>query len=256
MRRYHRSFLALFYFLFCTGFGVAQMPRFGGEKMAESQKAAIRKIPIAQPDTAQKTVIPANPTESEKNSDKQEPQSPSKSEIKIIRPGASQNRGKTSHAAAPDKGFTEIQLKPVPVLSLEGEGAWSELAKNINDMTVLLEKTAKEQNLTVRGLPMMSFIETRQNSYHYEFMLPLADIPKPEPILPEGMRFSLSQAGKAFKFAHKGTYNTIEKTYEAISTFMNSKNIPIKNIYIEEYEAMTDAKSGQPVVVNIYVLSR
>jgi effector-binding domain-containing protein len=55
------------------------------------------------------------------------------------------------------------------------------------------------------------------------------------------------------KFQHRGAYDDIDSTYEAITAYLDEKNLESRNIFIEEY--LTDPKAADDVglEIDIYV---
>jgi effector-binding domain-containing protein len=59
-------------------------------------------------------------------------------------------------------------------------------------------------------------------------------------------------AGRALKFVHRGTYDEVDSTYEAITNYLDDKDIEAKDAFIEEY--VSDLASGPDnMVINILV---
>ena len=49
-----------------------------------------------------------------------------------------------------------------------------------------------------------------------------------------------SPSGKAIKFQHRGAYDDIDSTYEAITAYLDEKGLEARNLFVEEY--LNDAK--------------
>ena len=63
-----------------------------------------------------------------------------------------------------------------------------------------------------------------------------------------------SPEGKALKFVHRGSYDDLDNTYEAITNYLDDKRLEAKDMFIEEYvtdPTITDAKK---LIVNVYVV--
>ena len=56
------------------------------------------------------------------------------------------------------------------------------------------------------------------------------------------------------KFEHRGVYDEIDSTYEAITAFLDEKGVDAQDVFIEEY--LNQPKSGDDpnLQVDIYVL--
>ena len=62
-----------------------------------------------------------------------------------------------------------------------------------------------------------------------------------------------SPEGKALKFVHRGSYDNMDNTYEAITNHLDDKKLEAKDTFIEEY--MTDPlkTAEDKLVINVYV---
>ncbi len=62
-----------------------------------------------------------------------------------------------------------------------------------------------------------------------------------------------SPEGKALKFVHRGSYDNMDNTYEAITNHLDDKKLEAKDTFIEEY--MTDPLKTEEdnLVINVYV---
>jgi effector-binding domain-containing protein len=97
------------------------------------------------------------------------------------------------------------------------------------------------------------FTDTDDNGFHYEAMLPIAKAPEGKVKLADAVEVGASPAGKALKFEHRGSYDEIDSTYEAITAYLDEKGLDTNNIFIEEYLTnLTDAEDAN-VDVDIYV---
>jgi effector-binding domain-containing protein len=67
------------------------------------------------------------------------------------------------------------------------------------------------------------------------------------------MSMGKSPDGKALKFVHRGSYDNMDNTYEAITNHLDDKKLEAKDTFIEEY--ITDPLKTQEdkLVINVYV---
>ena len=42
-------------------------------------------------------------------------------------------------------------------------------------------------------------------------------------------------SGKALKFVHRGSYDAMDSTYEAITNYLDDKALEAKDLFVEEY---------------------
>ena len=273
MRHYIKPFVALSGIMLVFSFGMAQ---FSTDKNESPQSKT--PVHVAQPQPVVRNVMenPVIEKVETANLENRQKFAPIKNtqEVAILKPGSrtdEQNGVSVVNALSPKKNqsqkateavqqiaanYDEVIIRSKPVLLIEGEGKWQNQLADIQKMRSAMETAARDLNLVVSGSPMMVFLETRANSYRYEFMLPVEAIPEPEPALPQGMSYSLTPAGSAFRFTHKGAYKGIEKTYGSVSTYLASKNVDVKDVYMEEYPTALRNDEQSVNLVNIYVFPR
>jgi effector-binding domain-containing protein len=146
-----------------------------------------------------------------------------------------------------------IDIIARPVAKLRGQGTWADGLKTLSDAIANVRIAASKAGLTVDGRPLVAFTETDDNGFHFEAMLPLTRPPEGKTKLEHGVETGASPAGKALKFQHRGPYEEIDSTYEAITAFLDEKGLDTKNLFVEEY--LTDLKTSDDdgLQVDIYV---
>jgi effector-binding domain-containing protein len=146
-----------------------------------------------------------------------------------------------------------VDVDARPVLLLKGQAKWDDAAKELSSAIAKLNAALSKAGLAANGRPLAVFTETDDNGFHYEAMAPIVKAPEGKPKLDDGIEIGSSPAGKALKFQHRGTYDEIDSTYEAITAYLDEKGLDTKNAFIEEY--LTDLKPDDDnvVEVDIYV---
>lgn len=98
------------------------------------------------------------------------------------------------------------------------------------------------------------FTRTDDDGFEFEAMIPVAAAPNPAPAEADGMRFGTTPSGKALRFPHRGSYESIDGTYETLTAYLDAKDIVVQDRFVEEYA--TDLKDGTDdnLDVNIFAL--
>ncbi|MEF3366548.1 GyrI-like domain-containing protein [Methylocystis sp. 9N] len=140
-----------------------------------------------------------------------------------------------------------------PALVIKGQGSkWEDAAATLADAIAKLNAVVGKGGLVANGRPIAVFTKTDDAGFEFEAMAPLAAAPEGKLKLPEGVAVGASPAGKALKFQHRGAYDEIEATYEAIAAYLDEKGVDTKDLIVEEY--LTDFKGDDASVdVDIYV---
>ena len=84
-------------------------------------------------------------------------------------------------------------------------------------------------------------------------MIPLGARPDSTPVLPNGMRIATSPTGKTMKFEHRGSYDEIDTTYEAITAYLDEKGLEAQNLFLEEYLNLPKTPEEDGARIDIYV---
>jgi effector-binding domain-containing protein len=141
-------------------------------------------------------------------------------------------------------------LEPKKVLIAKGSANWDAafdaLIESFKTLTALLDK----QGIKPTGNPMIVYTSTDDNGFTFLAEIPVEQEPKN---LGKGMSIGKSPDGKALKFVHRGSYDNMDNTYEAITNHLDEKRLEAKDTFIEEY--MTDPlkTAEDKLVINVYV---
>lgn len=145
-----------------------------------------------------------------------------------------------------------VAVEARPAIVFKGEGKWDEAEKLIPEALAKLKAAAIKAGLPVNGRPVTVFTKTDDSGFSFEAMLPLAAAPEGQAKLADGVEVGASPSGKALKFQHRGAYDEIEATYEAIAAYLDEKGLDTKDLIVEEY--LSDFKVDDASVdVDIYV---
>ena len=99
---------------------------------------------------------------------------------------------------------------------------------------------------------MTILLATDDHGFDYEAAIPLAQPPKDQP---HGeMAFGQSPGGHALEFVHRGSYDSLDDTYEAITNYLDEKRLDSKNVLIEQYVTDPATADERNLEINIFVL--
>jgi effector-binding domain-containing protein len=156
-------------------------------------------------------------------------------------------------ATKPTDAFGEdVTLTAKPIVYIKGSGTWDKAFVTISGALKKVEAYVAKAGLKTDGQPMTIFLATDDLGFDYEAAVPLAEAPKDQP---HGeISAGQSPDGRALKFVHRGSYDSLDDTYEAITNYLDDKRLESKNVLIEQY--VTDPVTADPknLVINIFVL--
>jgi effector-binding domain-containing protein len=161
-------------------------------------------------------------------------------------------------ATTPDSssdGYTPqaVDLLARPSVALSGTAEWDEGMRAVSDAIGRLRSEMSKAGLEPAGNPLAVFVETDDKGFRFEAMIPLAAPPEAAPGLPAGIRIATSPAGKTMKFEHRGSYDEIDSTYEAITAYLDEKGLEAQNLFLEEYLTLPRTSEEDGAQVDIYV---
>jgi effector-binding domain-containing protein len=167
-------------------------------------------------------------------------------------PGAPSTAQQPADESAVDTVQT-VEVPARPVAFMRGNSTWDDGFKSITGALTQIQSEMTKAGLAASGHPFTVFIETDDAGFRYEAMIPLDKAPEGKSELSKDIQIGSSPSGKAMKFQHRGAYEDIDATYEAITAYLDEKNIEAQNLFIEEY--LTDPKSPDDasLEVDIYV---
>ena len=145
----------------------------------------------------------------------------------------------------------EVTLPERTVIYLQGHANWDSAFASIVDAFKSLNEYFAKQGLKPDGPPMTIYTQTGDTGFNFRAAFPVAAAPK-EP--PKGdIAVGQAPSGKALKFVHRGSYDAMDSTYEAITNYLDDKQLEAKDLFIEEY--VTDPITTDPdkLVVNVLV---
>jgi len=148
----------------------------------------------------------------------------------------------------------EVTLPAKAAAIVTGKTKWEEAVVNLKQAFARIEADLAKLGVAPAGRPLAVFTRTDDDGFEFEAMIPVAAAPNPVPAETDGLRFGTTPSGKALRFAHRGSYESIDSTYETLTAYLDAKDIVVQDRFVEEYA--TDLKDGTDdnLDVNIYAL--
>ncbi|MFL5200909.1 MAG: GyrI-like domain-containing protein, partial [Microvirga sp.] len=170
-------------------------------------------------------------------------------------PAPAQQAGRTTLFPNPSDptGVEEGVLVAKPTVVLNGISTWDEAFTNLKNAFAKIEGELKKAGITPTGRPLTIFVDTDDNGFKYEAMVPIAQVPEGKTELTPEIKFGKTPEGKSFRFVHKDAYDEIDGTYETITAYLDIKEIVAKDAFIEEYVSDFTDSQDTNFEVNIYV---
>jgi effector-binding domain-containing protein len=143
-----------------------------------------------------------------------------------------------------------LTLEPKKVVIHRGTANWDSAFDTLVDSFKALTALLDKQGIKPAGNAMIVYTSTDDTGFTYLAEVPVEQDPKS---LGKDMSLGKSPEGKALKFVHRGSYDNMDNTYEAITNHLDDKKLEAKDMFIEEY--MTDPlkTAEDKLVINVYV---
>ena len=126
------------------------------------------------------------------------------------------------------------------------DSAFDTLIASFKALSTLLDK----QGIKPTGNPMIVYTSTDDTGFTFLAEIPVDQEPKN---LTKAMSMGKSPDGKALKFVHRGSYDNMDNTYEAITNHLDDKKLEAKDTFIEEYITDPLKTAEDKLVINVYV---
>jgi effector-binding domain-containing protein len=151
------------------------------------------------------------------------------------------------------EGVQRLSYPLRPTAALAGNGDWDNGFRTIRESFAKVRDAMNAAGLEASGRPIAVFLETDDEGFRFDAMIPLAAPPAGGVTLGGGVRIATTPTGDALKFQHRGAYDDIDSTYEAITAYLDEKGYNAANVFIEEYLNDVQTSDDNDLAVDIYV---
>ena len=146
----------------------------------------------------------------------------------------------------------EVVLVGKPIVFVAGKVTWDKAYPTLIDKFKSISGFLNKQKLARAGSAITIYTSVYDAGFAYQAAIPLAEAPTK---LPRGtVTAGQSPVGKALKFVHRGSYESMEMLYEAINNHLDGKGIEKQGLFFEEYITDPVTTAEDKLVVNVFVL--
>jgi effector-binding domain-containing protein len=144
----------------------------------------------------------------------------------------------------------EITLTPKTAVILKGSANWDSAFETLIESFKKISGLLDKQGIKPSGNSMIVYTSTDDNGFTFLAEIPVDQEPKN---LPKDISMGKTPDGKALKFVHRGSYDNMDNTYEAITNHLDDKKLEAKDTFIEEYITDPLKTAEDRLVINVYV---
>jgi effector-binding domain-containing protein len=157
-----------------------------------------------------------------------------------------------SQPAQPADAFgEEVTLPERPIIYMKGTATWDNAFETLVDAFKSVLSYLDRQGIKPSGPLMTIYTSTDDTGFQFQAGAPVGEEPKS---VPRGdIALGKTPGGRAFKFVHRGSYDSMDTTYDAITNFLDEKRLEAKELFIEEYVTDPITTPEDQLVVNVYV---
>jgi effector-binding domain-containing protein len=160
----------------------------------------------------------------------------------------------SSAAPAPKAGDAfgeEVTLAAKTIVFSKGSANWDSAFETLVEAFKNVYAALQKQGLKPSGPPMTIYTATDDTGFEYQAGVPVSEEPKGP--LPEGMTVGKSPDGRALKFIHRGSYDAMDSTYEAITNHLDEKRLEARDLFVEYYVTDPLTTPEDNLVIEVYV---
>jgi effector-binding domain-containing protein len=165
----------------------------------------------------------------------------------------------TTHAAPPSSGTVnaedpfgeQVTLSEQTIVYVTGAGQWDNAYETIVAALKTVNGTLDKLGVKPAGPPMTIYTETNDTGFKFQAAVPV----KEAPAVPaeSDVKVGKSPGGAALKFVHRGSYDAMDTTYEAITDHLEERKLEARDLFVEQYMKDPSSTSDDELVIDIYV---
>jgi effector-binding domain-containing protein len=156
-------------------------------------------------------------------------------------------------APAKEPFGVDVTLTPRTIIYMKGNGSWDNALETIQDAFKSVYAYLDKQGIQRSGPPMTIYTEFDDTNFTFQAAVPITEQPK-EP--PKGdIAAGQTPAGKALRFAYKGSFHQMEDTiYNAIPEYLDERQLDPSGTFIEEYQTDPVTTPEDKFDISIFVM--
>jgi effector-binding domain-containing protein len=159
---------------------------------------------------------------------------------------------KSVQPAQPGDPFgEEVTLAAKPMVLVKGTAVWDSAFDTLVGSFKTVLAALEKQGIKPAGPAMTIYTATDDTGFEFMAGYPVAEEPK-GPLPPE-VSAGKSPEGRALKFVHRGSYDVMDSTYEAITNHLDTKKLEARDLFAEQYITDPLKTPEDQLVIEVYV---
>jgi effector-binding domain-containing protein len=145
----------------------------------------------------------------------------------------------------------EVTLTAKTIVFSKGSANWDSAFETLVEAFKNVYGALQKQGLKAAGPPMTIYTATDDTGFEYQAGVPVTEEPKAP--LEGGLAVGKSPEGRALKFIHRGSYDAMDSTYEAITNHLDEKRLEARDLFVEIYVTDPLTTPEDNLVIEVYV---
>ena len=154
-------------------------------------------------------------------------------------------------AQSSDPFGEEVVLESRTIVFMAGNGTWDSAFETLVDSFKSVYGFLEQQGLKPAGPAMTVYTSTDDTGFSYQAAVPIAQEPASPPR--GDIALGKSPGGKMLKFVHRGSYDSMDSTYEAITNHLDEKRLEARDLFVEYYVTDPLTTPEDNLVIEVYV---
>ncbi len=121
----------------------------------------------------------------------------------------------------------EVTLPERTIIYVQGHSRWDSALDTLVEAFKTLNEYMDKHELKAAGPAMTIYTKTDDTGFAFRAAVPIAEAPKDPP--KGDLAIGQAPSGRALKFIHRGSYDAMDSTYEAITNYLDDKGIDAKD---------------------------
>ena len=145
----------------------------------------------------------------------------------------------------------EVLLPEQTMVYLKGHTNWDTAFDTLVESFKTLHAFMDKEGIKASGPAMTIYTQTDETGFQFQAAYPIAQAPANPP--KGDIAIGPAPSGKALKFVHRGSYDAMDTTYEAITNYLDDHQLDAKDLFIEEYTTDPVTSNQDKLVIDVFV---
>lgn len=145
----------------------------------------------------------------------------------------------------------EVTMEARTIVYVSGKATWERAFEAIQDALKTVSAYLQKQGASPSGPATTIYTATDDSGFSFRAGFPVAKAPDPAPT--GDLAVGQTPAGKALKYVHRGSYDSMDATYEAITNQLDDKGLDAQDQFVEVYVTDPLTTPEDKLVIEVFV---